>query len=89
MDGNQLFIMAIVAGLPGIITACTGFLVVLQKIREVHQIVNSQRTEMQREISELKNSINERHLADVRQEREKSVEITKTASEMQQTSPPS
>jgi hypothetical protein len=95
MTPNETFWIAILATIPAILTALAGLVVALRNIRavqdnvdKVHQIVNSQRSQMQREINALKDAIQERHLADVQGDTEKGKQITKIASELKQQSMP-
>lgn len=53
MSNWQVFLVALISGLPSLLTAIGGFLVVLRKVGGVHEIVNSQRTEMMEKITRL------------------------------------
>jgi hypothetical protein len=66
MSAFETFVLAVLGTIPAILAGIAALLVALQKIREVHTIVNSQRTEMMQHIEELKKTIADRRVEDAR-----------------------
>lgn len=64
----ERLIIAFFTALPPIMVAIGGLILTLRRVEAVHQIVNSQRTQMLAEIAALKEAITSRRVDDAKQE---------------------
>ena len=61
-DRVELLLVALITEMPALLTATGGLLVILAKIREVHVMVNQQRTDMMAKIESLEKIISDKRV---------------------------